>query len=118
MNLELSKSQKKIARELIEKSLQTECAQFLEEIERFLSNREQKEKAPHETYLNLYKKVKSFDKHIAKRYDDLRGSTYFIILAGLFLDKILVTEDLDRFDEEMRERLLNALKLWNDDSEL
>ncbi|MDR1259448.1 MAG: hypothetical protein LBK65_09270 [Tannerellaceae bacterium] len=60
MSLELSKSQKKIARELIENSLQIECGRFLEEIEISISKRGQESKSPHEAYLNLYKKVKSF----------------------------------------------------------
>lgn len=110
MSIELSKSQKKIARELIENSLQMECTQFLEEIEMSVSNWKLKHKSSHEAYLNLYKKVKSFDKHIVKRYDDLRESTYFTILMGLLLDEILVPEDLDCFDEELKGRLLNAIK--------
>lgn len=116
MSLELSKSQKKIARELIHNSLQKKCFQFLEKI-KVSVNRSQEGKSPHETYLNLYKKVESFDKHIAWRYDDLRGSKYFMILVGLLLDEILVQEDLNRFDEDMKERLLNACELWNRDSE-
>ena len=67
MSITLSKSQKRIARELIESSLQKECAKFLDKIEKFVSNRNNK--TPHEAYLALYKKVKSFDKHIAKRYN-------------------------------------------------
>ncbi|MDR2918801.1 MAG: hypothetical protein LBV72_05500 [Tannerella sp.] len=118
MFIELSKSQKKIARELIENSLQMECARFLEEIEKSISNQGQECKSPHEAYLNLYKNVKSFDKHIAKRYDDLRGSRYFIVLVGLFLDNILTQEDLNRFDEDVREKLLNTAKLLSNDSEL
>ncbi|MDH6535439.1 hypothetical protein M2101_002122 [Parabacteroides sp. PM5-20] len=58
--------------------------------------------------MNLYKKIKSFDKHIAKRYNDLRGSTYYMVLVGLLLDEIITPEDLNRFDEEMTERLLNS----------
>lgn len=115
MSLELSKSQKKIARELIENSLQKECGRFLGEIEVFVSNQEQKSKSPHEVYMNLYKKVKSFDRHIAKRYNDLRGSTYYMVLVGLLLDGIITPEDLNRFDEEMKERLLNTVKLWDND---
>lgn len=115
MSIELSKSQKKIARELIDNSLQIECGRFLEEIETFISNRKQECKSSHEVYLNLYKKVKSFDKHIAKRYNDLRGSTYYMILVGLLLDEIITPEDLNRFDEEMKKRLLNTVKLWDDD---
>lgn len=117
MSLELSKSQKKIARELITNSLQIECGRFLEEVEICVSKREQECKSSHEAYLNLYEKVKSFDKLIARRYDDLRGSTYYITIVGLLLDEIIVPEDLNRFDGEMKERLLNTVKLWNNDSE-
>ncbi|MDL2282325.1 hypothetical protein LJC44_04340 [Parabacteroides sp. OttesenSCG-928-G06] len=117
MSLELSKSQKKIARELIGDSLQKECGRFIEEVKVFIPNQEQESKNPHEIYLNLYKKVKSFDKHIARRYDDLRGTTYYRILVGLLLDEIITSEDLNRFDEEMKNRLLNTVKLWSDDSE-
>lgn len=116
MFLELPKSQKKIARELIQMSLQKECSVFLEKINMSV-NRSQEGKSPHEAYLNLYKKVESFDKHIARRYDDLRGSKYFMIIVGLLLDEILVQEDLNRFDEDVKERLLNAAKLWNRDFE-
>jgi len=94
-----------------------ECSQFLEEIEKSVSNRVGEEKSPHEAYLDLYKKVKTFDKYIARRYDDLRGSRYFTVLMGLILDEVLTQEDLSRFDEEMREKLLNSAKLWGDDSE-
>lgn len=117
MSIELSKSQKKVARELIKESLQKECAQFLEKIEMSVSNRDQEGKSPHETYLNLYKEVKSFDKYIERRYDDLRGSRYFMVLVGLLLDEVLTQEDLNRFDEDMKKRLLNAAKLWNRDFE-
>ena len=111
MFIELSKSQKKIARELIDSSLQKECALFLEKIEQSASN--QNKKSPHEDYLALYKKVNAFDKHIAKRYDDLRGSNYFIIIVGLFLDEVLTMEDLNLFDEDMRGKILNAAKILN-----
>lgn len=113
MSIELSKSQKRFARELIEKSLQIECAQFLEKIETSIVN-SKKSTNPHKAYLNLYKKVKSFDKHIAKRYDDLRGSKYFVILVGLFIDEILTQEDFDCFDDELKEKLLNTVKLWGE----
>lgn len=75
MPLELSKTQNKIARELIQKSLQIEYA-------------------PHKAYLCLYKETTSFDKHIARRYDDLRGSRYFMTLVALLttLNKHLIRE--------------------------
>ena len=111
MFIELSKSQKRIARELIDSSLQKECTRFLEEIEQSTSN--QNKKSPYEAYLELYKKVDAFEKHIAKRYDDLRGSNYFIVIIGLFLDEVLTMEDLNLFDEDMRKKILNAAKILN-----
>ena len=117
MPIELSKSQKKIARELIEKSLQMECARFIEKTEVLIGKRKQEEKSSHEIYVELYKKIHVFDKHIARRYDDLRGSTYFLILLGLIHDKILSPEDINGFDENVRNELLNATKLWDSDYE-
>lgn len=117
MGIELSKSQKRITRELIEYSLQTECAQFLEKMEMSISNdRGRESKSPYEAYLNLYRSVKSFDKHIGRRYDDLGGSRYYFTLVGLLLDGVLSEEDLNRFDDDLKERLMNSVKLWSDDS--
>ena len=51
--MELSKSQKVIARQLISEALQRECKTFLEEVKDILPLRDQ---TPHEVYLNLKKK--------------------------------------------------------------
>jgi len=117
MPIELSKSQKKIARELIQKSLQIECSRFIEEMEILIDKQKREGKSAHEIYLKLYRKTRTFDKHIARRYDDLRGSTYFLVLLGLVYDKILSQEDINRFDEDVQRELLNASKLWDDDTE-
>jgi len=118
MPIELPKSQKKIARELIQKSLQIECSQFIEETEALIDKQKREGKSAHEIYLKLYKKTQVFDKHIARRYDDMRGSRYVITLLGLIHDKILTQDDIDRFDEDVREYLLKVSpKLWDDDSE-
>lgn len=106
MAIELTKSQKKIARELIDYSLQKDCAGFLGEVEAFMNNRDREGKSPHKLYLDLFRKVDSFDSFVARRYDNVRGSTYFSTLVGLLIDKVLVEEDLAPFDEEMRQKLL------------
>jgi len=112
---ELSKSQKKIARELIQKSLQIECSMFLERMEQFINNRQEEEKSPHESYLELYKKVKEFDKQIMRRYDGMRGSRYYMTIVGLLHDEILTNEDLSLFNEEVQKELLDSLKVWSED---
>jgi len=113
--IELSKTQKKIARELIQLGLQRECKSFTDKITKFTNSQEWKTGDPHEVYLKLYKKVTSFDKHIAKRYNDVTGSRYFMTVFGLFQDKVLTTEDIVRFDIEVQNELLRMKKVYDSD---
>lgn len=96
--MELSKSQKKIARILIDEAMQRECQLFLESI-RNLLNKTAEGETPHSKYLKLYKKVDSFDNHLAQQYDRLRGSRYLLTVVALFNDNILTEEDIAKFDE-------------------
>ena len=105
--IELAKSQKKIARELIDLGLQRECQSFKTEIKQFTDNSEWETGNPHEMYLKLYKIVKTFDKHIARRYDDIRGSQYFNIVLDLFYNEILMPEDIASFDVEIQNKLVS-----------
>jgi hypothetical protein len=104
--IELPKSQKKIARQLIELGLQRECKSFTKKIANLINSPEWETENPLELYLKLYKKVVSFDKHIGRRYDDLTGSRYFVAVLGLFRDGVLTTEDIARFDIDVQNRLL------------
>jgi len=113
MPIELPKSQKKIARELIQKSLQIECTRFIEEMEQLIAKQKRDGKSSHEIYLDLYEKTQLFDKHIERRYDNMRGSIYLITILGIMSDKILTEEDINRFDDDIREYLLNTLKRWD-----
>ncbi|MCL2073124.1 MAG: hypothetical protein FWH18_04330 [Marinilabiliaceae bacterium] len=71
--MELTKSQKRIARELIDIGLQRECKSFGLKIAKFTNSSDWDAK-PHDIYLKLFEKVVSFDKHISRRYDFLGGS--------------------------------------------
>jgi len=104
--IELSKSQKKIARQLIDIGLQRECKTFTEKIARLTGSPKWETENPHELYLKLYKKVVYFNKHIARRYDGMTGSRYYITVLGLFMDGVLTTDDIAPFDVEMQERLI------------
>ena len=111
--IELPKSQKKIARELIQLGLQRECKSFTTEIAKLTGSSEWEAGDPHELYLELYKKVSSFNKHIAHRYDGLTGSRYFSTVFALFYDEVLTMEDITRFDIEVQNELLRMKKLYN-----
>ena len=58
-----------------------------------------------------------FDKHIANRYDNMSGSKYFITIVYLLFDEVLTMEDTESFDKDVRERLLNSVKILNKDIE-
>lgn len=108
--MELPKSQKKIARELISETLQRECKAFMEEVERWMKHLNQEKETSHNNYLTLYKKVETFDKHIAQRYDDLRSGDYLIIISSLLHENILIQEDINKLSDEVQ---LEILKLRN-----
>ena len=111
--IELSKSQKKIARELINLGLQRECQSFKNEIEEFTSSLEWKDGNPQELYHKLADKVVRFDKHIGKRYNDLTGSRYFIAILDLLHSKILTTEDIAQFDMEVQNEIMRVREFWD-----
>jgi|GEM_PF-163950 len=106
MSIELSKKEKKIARELIEKGLQAEFRQCLESIDLILQRWKDKETNGEDSYRSLYKTVKDFDKHIVGRYDRLSGSMYVFVLAGLLHDKLISEDDLNEMEEAVRNGVL------------
>ena len=113
--IDLTKTQKKVARELIDLGLQRECKSFTDRITKFTNSPEWKTGNSHELYLKLYKEVTSFDKHIGKRYNDLTGSSYFITVLGLFYDEVLKPEDIARFDMDVQNELLRMKSLYDND---
>lgn len=116
MRMELTKNQKKEARELIRIALERECSRFLLETDTFMQKTCEAVN-PHERYLGLYDKVKEFDKYLARRYDGLTGSTYFPTLAGLCSDGVLTAEDMESLDGDLRNKLLHWLKIAGGKSE-
>jgi len=113
---ELTKIQKKTARELITLGLQRECKSFKKDIEQFIGSAEWKTENPQKLYHKLYDMVTTFDKHIARRYNDLGGSRYFITVFNLFYNEILMPEDIARFDIEVQNKLTSMKESWNTNS--
>lgn len=105
--MELTKPEKKIARELFERSIQLEFSKGLEKFDKVLHKWKEGGFSNHqEAYLSLYKSVESFDKHIAKRYDGLRGSGYFFLLMDLYAHNLITDEDLEPFRPQVRNAML------------
>ena len=106
----LSKKEKKIAREIIEKGLQIEYAKAFYDADTVLQNWKNKETDNRATYHSLYKTVKDHDKHIARRYDNMTGSSYVYIIAAQLADGIITNDDLKEFREESLEGIKQLCK--------
>ncbi|HOY96492.1 MAG TPA: hypothetical protein PK509_12185 [Catalimonadaceae bacterium] len=104
----LSKPDKKVARELIERGLETEFEEGLTEFAGIIADWQSGKTSVKDTYYGLFKSVAEFDKHIARRYDRITGSNYFWIVLQLFVDKKIPISEMDRFapDVQMRYRFL------------
>jgi hypothetical protein len=106
--MELSKPDKKVARVLIERGLETEFEKGLAEFTGIIAGWQSGKTPVKDSYYRLYKSVAEFDKHIGRRYDRMTGSNYFWIVLQLFVDKKIPLSEMDRFapDVQMRFRLL------------
>jgi len=103
--MELSKSEKKLAREIIEKGLQKEFAKGLLEADSVLTDWKTKGKNNRDAYHQLYKKITDFDKHIAFRYDGMTGSRYIEILLAQLKEGLIEKEDLENFSEQVKQTI-------------
>lgn len=115
--MELPKNQKKHARTLIERALQRECEHFLAETKAWM-NQPKAEETPHKQYLELFDRVYKFDKLIARTYDNMTGSRYYLTVFSLFYDDVLTEEDISLFSEEVRNDLIQkkkSLKEFNEE---
>ena len=104
--LELTKSQKRIARQIIETGLQCEYEAGIKKLDKIISKWKRKEIDNRDAYLKLYGSLTNHDKHIARRYDRMSGSRYLYIIAAQLADKVIAVEELNDFPEDIREKII------------
>lgn len=107
--IELSKSDKKAARILIDKGLEREYANGLKKVSGILEDWLKDRIENREAYMKMYKQVTGYDRHIAKRYNGLTGSRYLITLIGLVYDKVVNEDELTDFTGEVREYIIETV---------
>jgi phospholipase/lecithinase/hemolysin len=107
MPAEFSKKDKRIAREAIEKGLQKEFQQGLQQFDAILQKWKDGQQENRDAYHNLYKSVRNFDKHIGRRYDNIKGSTYARILGEQLADKLISEEDLAEMTPDARRDVIS-----------
>jgi hypothetical protein len=83
---DLSKREKKIARDAIEKGVLAEFKVSLKESETIIKEWRNGQLDNRQAYHKLFKAIMVQNKHIARRYDDMRGSRYLSTVAAILYD--------------------------------
>lgn len=104
--LDLSKSQKKIARKIIGMGLQREYVHGLEKVDKAISEWKSGKYPNRDAYLNMFDIVQKHDKIISRRYDFMTGSKYVYIIASQLADGIISREELSEFDEDVQQSII------------
>lgn len=60
---------------------------------------------PRDYYRKLFSALRSKDKEIARRYNDITGSRYLLKLGGLLAEGVLSHNDIQNLDEEIKFKL-------------
>ncbi|GAA3984579.1 hypothetical protein [Mucilaginibacter dorajii] len=110
----LSKSDKKVVRELIDKGIASEFKKGMEELDLIMQKWRDEGVNDQQHYAELYGAIRDFDKYIARRYDDLRGSRYVSTLTFMIADDIVSISDLDGLSTEFRDEMASVVKKIKD----
>ncbi len=100
---ELTKSEKKIARKVMDKGLDNHYSRALQDVEKILQKwYKGSYKDNREAYISLFRCVGRNDKNIGRIYNDKGGSRWVEVMAMQLADDAITAEDLDEFGEELR----------------
>lgn len=115
-NIELTKSDKRLCRELTHVGLERECRKFVEEVQKIASkpiplaelnapyqeeNGFAVEGPWHKQYIKIFKKVRSFDKHVARCYDGKSGSRCIEPVLALYCDDVITDDEISGYSENV-----------------
>jgi hypothetical protein len=111
MYYQLSKSQKKIARIVMDKGLDIHYIKALKDAESILLNwRNGAYKNNTEAYMNLFKSIDLNDNKIAAIYNDKGGSRWVEVMALQLADGVITIEDLRDFEPEVIDAIVSMSK--------
>ncbi len=97
---ELSKREKKIARACIDKGMEAEFKEGLENFQAIMQDWQAGKFASNkEAYHQLFKAVDEKDDAIARRYDGLSGSRWLITVVELFREGYISDDDIKDFSD-------------------
>lgn len=103
--MELSKSDKKIARILMDKGILKEIERCNTSVLAILTDWKNDKKETRETYGEVYEIVRKNDKYIASNYDGISGIQYFDTVLNMYGKGLISEEDIIPFSDTVKERL-------------
>jgi hypothetical protein len=113
MYYELTKAEKKIARVCIDKALDEEFKEGLNQFESILEDWKQgKFTTNKEAYHALFKAVDKNEDAIGRRYDDLTGSRYLMTVAAVLHDGYITENDIKGFSEHAKAWINKWINAW------
>lgn len=108
MYSDLSKREKKIARQCIDKGLNIAYSNALNEAGLVIQDWHTEKLNTRDAYLKLFKIIEKHDGAIANRYNGLGGSRWLMTVAQLFAEKVINEDDIKDFSDETKE----VIYLW------
>ena len=114
MERNLSKKEKAVLRQLIEKGVQAEYKNALEDAAAIIQKWQNNELTGREAYQELFKSIKENDKFIARRYDHVTGSHYVSTVVGIYRDKQISDEDLSELTDDLREYIKRIAAIFEE----
>jgi hypothetical protein len=103
MYYELSKRDKKIAKTCIDKGLEAEFREGLENVHAIIKKwHEGKFASNKEAYHQLFKAIDMKDNAIRRRYDGLTGSRWLITVIHLLSESYISESDIKDFSDEAK----------------
>ncbi|MFS2187887.1 hypothetical protein ACCC92_14515 [Mucilaginibacter sp. Mucisp84] len=108
---ELSKKDKKIVRELIDKGIAEDFRKGMQHFDQLIQQLKISAETPQEQYYKLFNEVRDFDKQIGRMYDGRTGSRYLGILANQIAIGLIDLSELEDLNTDVKERLIRHVNL-------
>ena len=114
MERNLSKKEKAVLRQLIEKGVQAEFKKALDDAAVIIQKWQNNELTEREAYHKLFKSIHDKDKFIARRYDNVTGSHYVETVVAIYRDKQISDDDLSELSDDLREHIKRIAAIFRE----
>ncbi len=109
--MEVTISDKDIAKGIIEKGLQKEYEDQLNKYSHILKEWEANPRENKAMFHKLYRKMIKHDKHMLQRYAKVTDSKLLLVIAAQLVDGIITKEDIEHLSEEAKSEIKRIISL-------